>query len=55
MTGTEEVEQLKAKHAELETRIEEENQRPRPDDTYIHQLKRQKLHIKDELLRLEAV
>ncbi len=55
MTGTEEVEQLKAEHAALETKIEEENQRPRPDDSYIHQLKRQKLHIKDELLRLEAV
>ena len=55
MTGTEEVEQLKAEHATLETKIEQENQRPRPDDSYIHQLKRQKLHIKDELHRLEAV
>ena len=55
MTDIEEVEQLKAQHAALETKIEEENRRPLPDETYIHQLKRQKLHIKDELLRLDAV
>ncbi|MCE2510245.1 MAG: YdcH family protein [Alphaproteobacteria bacterium] len=53
MIGTEQVEQLRAQHADLEVKIEKENQRPRPDDDYIHQLKREKLRIKDELQRLE--
>ncbi|MGB1548391.1 MAG: YdcH family protein [Alphaproteobacteria bacterium] len=53
--SAEDVEQLKAQHAKLETKIKEENRRPRPDDDYIHQLKREKLRIKDELLRLETV
>ena len=42
---------LREKHAELEHRIEEEENRPLPDNTVVHSLKKQKLRIKDELER----
>jgi hypothetical protein len=41
---------LQNKHAELETQIETENNRPFPDDDLIHRLKKQKLQIKDMIL-----
>lgn len=40
---------LQQKHAELETQLENENNRPLPNDDLIHRLKKQKLHIKDLL------
>ncbi|WP_082085415.1 YdcH family protein [Magnetospira sp. QH-2] len=43
---------LKAKHHELETALEQENHRPHPDDEAIHDIKRQKLKIKDEIAQL---
>ena len=49
------IEKLKADHAGLEQEIEDELSRPYPDDQHIADLKRQKLRIKDELLRLESV
>ncbi|MDJ0948914.1 MAG: YdcH family protein [Alphaproteobacteria bacterium] len=52
MTQATHVESLKAKHAELEAMIEQENNRPLPDEMTITQLKRQKLRIKDELASL---
>jgi hypothetical protein len=52
MSVTEHVEALRAKHAELEHQIEEEEHRPRPDDTLITELKRQKLRIKDQIALL---
>lgn len=52
MARAEHVEALKSKHAALEAKIDEENSRPLPDDALIHQLKREKLRIKDELARL---
>ena len=48
------VAQLRAKHLELEAAIEEENGRPYPDDIYLHDLKRQKLRVKDEITRCTA-
>jgi len=45
----ERIEALKAKHAALDDAIQEENNRPHPDDVRIHDLKRQKLKIKDEI------
>ena len=42
---------LREKHAELEHQIEEEENRPLPDNTIVHSLKKQKLRIKDELQR----
>jgi hypothetical protein len=40
---------LQEKHAQLETKIDEENQRPHPDDMRLAQLKREKLRIKEEM------
>ena len=54
MTVAEHVEALRAKHAALKQSVEEENQRPHPDEFHIAELKREKLRIKDEIARLEA-
>ena len=40
---------LQSKHEGLEDRIREEMNRPHPDETLIHDLKKRKLLIKDEL------
>ncbi len=45
---------LRHKHADLESKIENENSRPHPDDSAIAELKRQKLRVKDEIHRLNA-
>jgi hypothetical protein len=45
---------LEARHAELETQLEREQNRPLPDSDHIHRLKKQKLHIKDELNQEQA-
>jgi hypothetical protein len=44
---------LRAKHANLEAKIEDELKRPHPDESIVTTLKRQKLRIKDELATLE--
>ncbi len=46
------VSQLKTKHAGLELAIENEMARPHPDEKALSKLKRQKLRIKDELLKV---
>ncbi len=40
---------LRIKHAELEQKLEREENRPSPDSKVIHDLKKQKLHLKDLL------
>jgi len=45
---------LKEKHEVLETAIETEEARPHPDEIELHAMKKQKLHIKDELSHLSA-
>ena len=52
MLVTDHIEALQKKHAELETELEDENSRPMPDMRAIAGLKRQKLAIKDEIVRL---
>jgi hypothetical protein len=47
------IEALRAKHAELEKSIHEQEIHPKPDDDIIHALKKQKLRVKDELARLQ--
>jgi hypothetical protein len=47
------LESLKIKHADLEARIADEERRPHPDDDIIHDLKKQKLRIKDTLAVME--
>ena len=49
MTADERVSSLLSKHAAIDHAIEEENQRPHPDDLRILELKREKLRIKDEI------
>jgi len=48
----ERIDALKSKHQDLEAAIDEENNRPHPDDIEIASLKKQKLRIKDELASL---
>jgi len=48
------LESLKARHTELETRIEEEDHRPKPDSEVMSRLKREKLHLKEEMERLRS-
>jgi hypothetical protein len=48
------IESLKAKHQDLEAQLEEEKRRPLPDEVVIHELKKQKLRIKDELAQLST-
>lgn len=45
---------LQNKHAELEEKLDREENRPLPDTTVIHSLKKQKLHLKDVMMH-EAV
>jgi hypothetical protein len=52
MSLHERIEALRAKHHALERAIEEENNRPHPDDLEIVRLKKQKLQIKDEIANL---
>ena len=42
---------LRDKHASLERAIDEESQRPYPDDIRLSELKREKLRIKDEMFQ----
>jgi hypothetical protein len=43
---------LQAKHADIEARIADENQRPLPDMTTISRLKKEKLRVKEEIAGL---
>ena len=43
---------LQSKHDGLERRIQEEMNRPAPDETVLQTLKKQKLRIKEELYEL---
>lgn len=52
MTGVEQLDVLKSRHAELEQILEEETGRPQPDQSIIAGLKKEKLRIKDELAQL---
>jgi hypothetical protein len=48
------LESLKARHHELESRLAEEDHRPKPDADVVARLKREKLHLKEEMERLRA-
>jgi hypothetical protein len=54
MTLDDRVHSLKSKHALLEHEIAQEICRPSPDDMHLHDLKRRKLRLKDEITRLET-
>ncbi len=46
------LETLRERHATLETRIADEDQRPRPNAEALAKLKLEKLRLKDEMERL---
>lgn len=46
--------QLNRKHEALEREIQEAIHRPAENDLHIAELKRRKLHLKDEINRLQA-
>jgi hypothetical protein len=48
------LESLKERHAALDARILDEDQRPRPDTDMLMRLKVEKLHIKEEIERLRG-
>ncbi|OJW24380.1 MAG: DUF465 domain-containing protein [Rhodospirillales bacterium 69-11] len=49
------LDSLKDRHASLEARISDEDQRPRPDSTTLTRLKLEKLHVKEEMERLRSL
>jgi hypothetical protein len=48
------IEVLKERHASLDSRILEEDRRPRPDDGALSRLKLEKLRLKEEMERLRG-
>ena len=48
------LETLKERHAALDARILDEDQRPRPDTETLTRLKVEKLHVKEEIERLRG-
>ena len=54
MSAMDHIEALKAKHKSLEHAIGEEAARPHPNDDAICSLKKRKLQIKDEIIRLRS-
>ena len=48
------VDELKQKHAYLDNQLDEEIQRPHPDQIVITQIKREKLKVKDAIANLEV-
>jgi hypothetical protein len=48
------LESLKARHAELESRLADEDARPRPDSDLMVRMKLEKLRLKEEMERLRA-
>jgi len=54
MTVETRVEALRTRHIELERKLEDEENRPMPDEELLHTIKREKLQLKDEMMRLGA-
>jgi hypothetical protein len=54
MTLQSHIQVLKDRHAGLESRIADEDQRPRPDAEALARLKLEKLRLKEEMERLRA-
>ena len=54
MTVQARLDALKERHAALESRITDEDQRPRPDSETLTRLKIEKLRVKEEMERLRT-
>lgn len=52
MAELDRINALKRRHGELETAIETEEHRPLPDQKTLADLKKRKLHLKDEIEHL---
>jgi hypothetical protein len=52
MSKLDRIESLKVKHADIEEALRREEIRPHPDESMCHQLKREKLALKDEMTRM---
>lgn len=52
MNSDDQVDSLIAQHKDLQREIDEETQRPLPNSIALQALKRQKLRIKDEIMRM---
>ena len=48
-------ESLERKHSDLEKQILEESKRPQPDENLLHELKKRKLKLKEEITGLSQV
>ena len=48
------IDALRAKHADLEAKLEDELRRPVPDEVAMSQIKRLKLRIKDQISQMES-
>lgn len=46
------IETLKKRHHQIDHQVRSEEARPFPDAILLHQLKHQKLNLKDEMVRL---
>ncbi len=48
------IEALKVRHASLESKIQMEDSRPRPDNGQLSKMKIEKLRLKEEMARLRT-
>ncbi len=48
------IDALKGRHANLDSKIEAEDRRPRPDNTALARMKVEKLRLKEEMERLKT-
>jgi hypothetical protein len=53
MSLNDRIDTLRARHQSLELALQEEIHRPHPNSEMVHDIKRQKLKIKDEIYQLE--
>lgn len=53
MSQIEHLAELERRHADLERRLEETTHHPSADSLELAKLKRKKLHLKDEIARLQ--
>jgi len=49
------IEMLLAKKEVLEQRIHDEEKRPLPNDVLLHKMKREKLHLNDEVQQMKKI
>jgi len=54
MNFEERLDVLKHKHGKLDIKIDTEKKRPLPNDIHIHDLKKQKLFLKDKIANLSS-